>query len=80
MEEKASKNMQPLPVGIQTFRDLRAGNFLYVDKTEQIYLYLCIQVKWNKRRSTSSDQRKKVLREIYFLRETYLFSGSGISG
>jgi hypothetical protein len=37
MEEKASPNMQPLPVGIQTFRDLRAGNFLYVDKTEQIY-------------------------------------------
>jgi hypothetical protein len=37
MEEKASPNMQPLPVGIQTFRDLRAGNFLYVDKTEQIH-------------------------------------------
>jgi hypothetical protein len=29
--------MQPLPIGIQTFRDLREGNFLYVDKTPQIY-------------------------------------------
>ncbi|HNN03627.1 MAG TPA: AAA family ATPase [Leptospiraceae bacterium] len=29
--------MQPLPIGIQTFRDLREGNFLYVDKTKQIY-------------------------------------------
>ena len=29
--------MQPLPIGIQTFKDLREGKFLYVDKTEQIY-------------------------------------------
>ncbi|MCX7997699.1 MAG: ATP-binding protein [Leptospiraceae bacterium] len=29
--------MQPLPIGIQTFRDLREGNFLYIDKTKQIY-------------------------------------------
>lgn len=29
--------MQSLPIGIQTFRDLREGNFLYVDKTKHIY-------------------------------------------
>ena len=29
--------MKPLPIGIQTFKDLREGNFLYVDKTKQLY-------------------------------------------
>jgi hypothetical protein len=29
--------MQPLPIGIQTFKDLRNGNFLYIDKTKQIF-------------------------------------------
>jgi hypothetical protein len=29
--------MQPLPIGIQTFRSIREGNFLYVDKTKWIY-------------------------------------------
>jgi len=29
--------MKPLPIGIQTFRDLIEGNYLYVDKTKQIY-------------------------------------------
>ena len=29
--------MQPLPIGIQTFKDLREGNYLYVDKTKQLY-------------------------------------------
>ncbi|MBK9095021.1 MAG: AAA family ATPase [Anaerolineae bacterium] len=29
--------MQKLPIGIQFFDSLREGNFLYVDKTEQIY-------------------------------------------
>ena len=30
-------NLKPLPVGIQTFRDIIEGGFLYVDKTEWIY-------------------------------------------
>ncbi len=29
--------MQKLPIGIQNFRELRNGGFLYVDKTEDIY-------------------------------------------
>lgn len=29
--------MQPLPIGIQTFRKIREEDFLYVDKTSQIY-------------------------------------------
>lgn len=29
--------MQSLPIGIQTFRDIRNGNYLYVDKTRYIY-------------------------------------------
>ncbi|MDR2556303.1 MAG: ATP-binding protein [Bacteroidales bacterium] len=29
--------MQKLPIGVQTFEKLRRGNYLYVDKTEQIY-------------------------------------------
>ena len=29
--------MQPLPIGIQTFRKIVEGNFLYVDKTRQIH-------------------------------------------
>ena len=29
--------MKPLPVGIQTFRDIIEGGFLYVDKTKFIY-------------------------------------------
>lgn len=29
--------MKPLPIGIQTFRDLIEGNYLYIDKTEKIY-------------------------------------------
>ncbi|MFK7981646.1 MAG: AAA family ATPase, partial [Saprospiraceae bacterium] len=29
--------MQNLPIGIQTFEKLRAGNYLYVDKTAYIY-------------------------------------------
>ena len=29
--------MQPLPIGIQTFKDLQEGNYLYVDKTKQLY-------------------------------------------
>jgi Predicted AAA-ATPase len=29
--------MQKYPIGIQNFQKLREGNFLYVDKTEQIY-------------------------------------------
>jgi hypothetical protein len=29
--------MQPLPIGIQTFKDLREGKFLYIDKTKQIF-------------------------------------------
>ena len=29
--------MQKLPIGIQFFDSLREGNFLYVDKTEQIH-------------------------------------------
>ena len=30
-------NLKPLPIGIQTFRDIINGGYLYVDKTEQIY-------------------------------------------
>ena len=29
--------MKPLPIGIQTFRDLIEGNYLYIDKTRNIY-------------------------------------------
>ena len=29
--------LKPLPVGIQTFRDIINGGFLYVDKTRYIY-------------------------------------------
>lgn len=29
--------LQPLPVGFHTFRDIRQGNFLYVDKTRLIH-------------------------------------------
>jgi hypothetical protein len=29
--------MQPLPIGIQTFKDLREGNYLYIDKTHKIF-------------------------------------------
>ncbi|MCP5513344.1 MAG: ATP-binding protein [Leptospiraceae bacterium] len=29
--------MQPLPIGIQTFRKLREGGYLYIDKTQNIY-------------------------------------------
>ncbi len=29
--------MKPLPIGIQTFRDLIDGNYLYIDKTRNIY-------------------------------------------
>ena len=29
--------MKPLPIGIQTFRDLIDGNYLYIDKTSNIY-------------------------------------------
>ena len=29
--------MQPLPIGIQTFADIRAGHFVYVDKTALIH-------------------------------------------
>ncbi|MEM7181327.1 MAG: AAA family ATPase [Spirochaetota bacterium] len=29
--------MQELPIGIQTFRKMREGNFLYIDKTRSIY-------------------------------------------
>jgi hypothetical protein len=29
--------MKPLPIGIQTFKDIRNGNFLYLDKTKWIY-------------------------------------------
>lgn len=32
--------MKPLPIGIQSFRKLREGDFLYVDKTEDIYRLL----------------------------------------
>ena len=28
------------PIGIQNFEDLRKGGYIYVDKTEQIHLYL----------------------------------------
>ena len=29
--------LKRLPIGIQSFRKLREGNYLYVDKTEYIY-------------------------------------------
>lgn len=29
--------MKPLPIGIQTFRTIREGNYLYIDKTRWIY-------------------------------------------
>ena len=32
--------MQKLPIGIQSFEDIREENYLYVDKTKQILLYL----------------------------------------
>ncbi|HNI99997.1 MAG TPA: AAA family ATPase [Leptospiraceae bacterium] len=30
-------NMQPLPIGIQTFSKIVEGNYLYIDKTRQIH-------------------------------------------
>jgi len=35
--ECKSGRMKPLPIGIQTFRDLIEGNYLYIDKTRRIY-------------------------------------------
>ena len=29
--------LQKLPIGIQTFEKLRKSNYVYVDKTEQVY-------------------------------------------
>ena len=29
--------MKPLPIGIQSFSELRKGGYLYVDKTEDIH-------------------------------------------
>jgi hypothetical protein len=29
--------MKNLPIGIQSFEDIRRNNYLYVDKTEHIY-------------------------------------------
>ena len=29
--------MKPLPIGIQTFRDIIEGGYLYIDKTEYLY-------------------------------------------
>ena len=41
MESKSGKNMvtfgRKLPIGIQTFEKLRNEDYLYVDKTEQIW-------------------------------------------
>jgi hypothetical protein len=37
---KGNKPMKKLPIGIQTFRKLIDGNYLYVDKTEHIYKLL----------------------------------------
>ena len=37
---KRNKPMKKLPIGIQTFRKLIDGNYLYVDKTEHIYKLL----------------------------------------
>ena len=34
---KAQTTLRNLPIGIQSFEKLREGNYLYVDKTEQIY-------------------------------------------
>ena len=31
------QNIRKLPIGIQSFEDLRANNYLYVDKTEFVY-------------------------------------------
>lgn len=30
-------NSRKLPIGIQTFENLRKGNYLYIDKTDLIY-------------------------------------------
>jgi len=29
--------MKDLPIGVQSFEDMRSRNFLYIDKTEHIY-------------------------------------------
>ena len=29
--------MRKLPIGIQSFENIRNGNYLYIDKTEQVY-------------------------------------------
>ena len=31
------RQMRKLPIGIQTFEEIRSGNYLYVDKTDLIY-------------------------------------------
>jgi hypothetical protein len=37
MEFKMKNKLQKLPVGIQSFEDIRENNYLYVDKTEYIF-------------------------------------------
>ena len=31
------KELKYLPIGIQTFKNMRKGNYVYVDKTEHAY-------------------------------------------
>lgn len=40
------KRLKWCPVGIQTFSELREGNYLYVDKTEYVYRMACSGVKY----------------------------------
>nr|VFK31566.1 MAG: PD-(D/E)XK nuclease superfamily protein [Candidatus Kentron sp. MB] len=40
------KNLKNLPIGIQDFEELRTGNYIYVDKTEQIHHLITQGVAW----------------------------------
>ncbi|MDZ7876484.1 MAG: AAA family ATPase [Saprospiraceae bacterium] len=31
------KELKNLPIGVQTFKKMREGNYVYVDKTEHVY-------------------------------------------
>ncbi|MDR3251258.1 MAG: AAA family ATPase, partial [Tannerella sp.] len=35
--EKKSRLMKNLPIGIQSFEDMRSRNYLYIDKTEHVH-------------------------------------------
>lgn len=74
------KNFRKLPIGIQTFEDLRKSNYLYVDKTDLVYHI----ANFGKPYFLSRPRRfgKSLLLstfEAYFLGKKELFEGLAIS-